>query len=490
MKYKFILVIIFLCNYIIVLCQHSFQKEIHSEYSYTNSKVYTFNDYYFLTANRFDTNQNSVSNHSPIIFKLNKSGDLIDSLMWTNPLQNAFFDELIYLGNGEIGLIGTAEMIDNPGYYEMFYLKIDEQLNIINQYFYNLGTGYMDYTYAFINSYNNISLASAVQGNPPNIGFQYMDKLLLEITQNGEIVFDSIYNHTALDLVFDFIPYPNTSEYILFCSNGFGKSGEINRLDSNYNLLNSYTTEDDATVGSIIKTEDNNFISSAYIITNSQPEAWLPTFRKYNASLEEINYVEFGSADTASWPALYNSISSIDYSNFYGGYTFNIDKHTLYSSEQSYFSIYAIDKDLNLNWHKLYGGDAYYRLCDIATDSDEGCLITGTKYKNGSTGPAIASLIILKTDENGLITSTTEQPNIPVKNAIITPNPGKDYMQLHSGIFPATLQLFNINGQLVLEEKIYQSTTTINTQSLSSGNYVWQLMRDGKVVQSDKWVKK
>ncbi len=77
----------------------------------------------------------------------------------------------------------------------------------------------------------------------------------------------------------------------------------------------------------------------------------------------------------------------------------------------------------------------------------------------------------------------------PIKNAITTPNPGKDYLQLHSGIYPAKLQIFNIKGQLVLEEDIHQNTTTINTQHLSSGTYIWQLLKDGEVVESDKWVK-
>lgn len=104
-------------------------------------------------------------------------------------------------------------------------------------------------------------------------------------------------------------------------------------------------------------------------------------------------------------------------------------------------------------------------------------------------GTDLYNIFILKVDENGQITNTNETETIPIKNAIITPNLGKDYLQPHTGIYPSQLQIFNINGQLVLEEDIQQNTTTINTSLLSSGTYIWQLIKDGDVVESDKWVK-
>jgi hypothetical protein len=42
---------------------------------------------------------------------------------------------------------------------------------------------------------------------------------------------------------------------------------------------------------------------------------------------------------------------------------------------------------------------------------------------------------------------------------------------------------------MVLERKIQQNSTTIQTQTLAAGTYVWQLQKDGSIVEVGKWVK-
>jgi hypothetical protein len=482
----FTILLLMICTSI--LGQYSFYKEISSEYGYVNSKVFMDGNNFLLLANRSDINENVNPDidYSPIIFKINAIGEITDSLVWINSQQNTFFNEIIILNNGTIGIIGSAEKNDQPGFFKMFYFIADDQMNLIGQYYFDLGLGRLEYTQAFINTFNHISIAASIE--QPDDDFLSFDKLIMEISLEGDLIFDSIYDNSTLDLIYDFIPIINTSNYLLYCNYGISKYGEIDKLNSDYNLINSYYSEDQSTVRSIINTSDNGFISSALSITGNET-AWLPSFRKYNNSIEEVSNIEFGVADTSFWPALYNSISSIDNNNFHSGFTYNIDKQLFYSSQKSYLSVYAIDKDLNLQWNMLYGGDAYYRACDIASSYDNGSILTGTVYRNGSNGPKKANLFIIKTDENGLITSIDDEPNIPIQNAIIAPNPGQNYLQLHTGMYPALLKVFNINGQVVLEEDIHQNTTTINTSSLKSGTFVWKLIKDGELVETGKWVK-
>lgn len=486
----FVSIIISICFLSNTYSQNSFTLEIKSEYGFVNSRVFQIENFYYLLANRTDINinVNPYIDYSPILFKINEEGVILDSLTWENPLHNAFFNEIIDLGEGTFALIGSSELNEPVGHFQIFYFILDDQLNIISENYHNLGTGRLEYTFAFLNSNNKISIATVAEDPEFNGPFKY-DKLLMEFSIEGELLYDSIYDHSVGDFIYDFIPNPIAEEYLLFCSGGFGKSGEINRLDTNYNLIESIYSVNGGTVKSLIKTSDNDFISSAIETHSGNQDIWLPSFRKYSQLFEEIAYVEFGSADTISWPASYNSISSIDYHRFYGGYTFNIDAYTHYSSKKSYFLIYSIDKDLNLNWNKFYGGDAYYQSFDILADRDNGCLLTGRKYTNGSSGPFRSTLMLLKFDENGLITSTDNEIDMPIKNAIITPNPGKDYLQFHSGIYPAHFQMYHINGQMVLEEAIHQNSTQIQTSQLSSSTYIWKLIKDGQVVESGKWVK-
>ena len=218
------------------------------------------------------------------------------------------------------------------------------------------------------------------------------------------------------------------------------------------------------------------------------PAAWLAQQRLIDDNYNELAVNVFGSPDTMMYPAEYNSIAYQDDLNIFTAYTYNFDLLT-YSSKKSYVCLSSIDSELNHNWTKYYGGDAYYFVCDICPAANDGCIITGTKYKDNGINPFEREIFIMKVDQNGLITSTNQEPAIPIKNAIITPNPGNNYLQLHTGIFPATLQIFNTKGQMVLERKIQQNSTTIQTQTLAAGTYVWQLQKDGSIVEVGKWVK-
>jgi hypothetical protein len=44
-------------------------------------------------------------------------------------------------------------------------------------------------------------------------------------------------------------------------------------------------------------------------------------------------------------------------------------------------------------------------------------------------------------------------------------------------------------GQQVLEEQISNETSRINTVELKQGTYIWQVLKDGKMVESGKWVR-
>ena len=441
------------------------------------------NEYYIIGTNVVNEIKNGVAYH------INNEGNIIDTLVLENESLNSTASKGIQLENGNLRIFGTKEIIDSPGFYYITLFDTDENLNLLDETFYDLGTGQM---WAHINiaknENNELVLASIVDGSPPNTGIQYIDKLLMIVSQEGSIVFDSIYNQSSFEITMDFINSPNSDNFILYCVKSFEEGDylrQVNILDPSLNLIQNFYVEDYSTQASLRWINDEYYLicnKGDYLNNGS----WYTSVSKYDTLFNKIDQFYFGSEDTASYPALNNSIAYSNGKIFIGStYNTQIEPFPIYNS---YLRIENLNNDLSLNFQRFFGGDAYYELIDIESTNDGGCILSGNIYSNGEEGPFERDIFILKVDENGLITSTDESP-IPVKNAIVTPNPGKEYLQLHSGVYPAVFQLFNMGGQMILEQKINQNTSTIATQSLSAGTYIWQLLKDGKVVESDKWVK-
>lgn len=466
--------------------QESFLSFINTPSDLLVKDVLALSDCYYVVGNKIENEENTYG----FIYKIETNGNVNDSLFLDDVLENSTCSKGFQLSNNTTRIFGTKEKSDMPGFYECFLIDIDSEMNIINEIVFDLGIGkYWEHLNIVANVNNDLVIASMVDGSPPQTGLQYIDKMLIIVSQEGELLFDSIYNQSAFEVTMDFIKYPNSNNYILYCIKSFEEGNtlkQINILDTNFNLIENYHIEDYSSQASI------SCINNEYFLICNKGDfgdndSWYTSVSKYDFSFNKLDQVYFGSVDTASYPALNNSIA---YSNdkVFIGSTYNTQA-TAFPIYNSFVRIESLNNDLNLNFQRFYGGDAYYELIDIEFTIDGGCVLSGNKYSNGENGPFERDIFILKVDENGLVTSTIDEQNFRVKNAIITPNPGKDYLQLHTGISHAKLQLHSINGHMAMEKKVNINTTTINTQSLKSGTYIWSLLKDGQIIEKGKWIK-
>jgi hypothetical protein len=69
------------------------------------------------------------------------------------------------------------------------------------------------------------------------------------------------------------------------------------------------------------------------------------------------------------------------------------------------------------------------------------------------------------------------------------PNPGKDALNIRTGLQDAWVEVYDVNGRLMHRQDITENVTAINTTNWSEGTYVWKVMADGKEVESGKWIK-
>ena len=83
-----------------------------------------------------------------------------------------------------------------------------------------------------------------------------------------------------------------------------------------------------------------------------------------------------------------------------------------------------------------------------------------------------------------VITDVEEVADIE-KNILVYPNPGYNELNI---VVPensfSELQIFDIQGRMIMEKEIYNQVTTINTESLAPGMYFWKVGNE-----TGKWIK-
>ena len=73
--------------------------------------------------------------------------------------------------------------------------------------------------------------------------------------------------------------------------------------------------------------------------------------------------------------------------------------------------------------------------------------------------------------------------------AVAYPNPGKDVLNIRTGLKDARVEVYDMSGRMVCGQEITDNITVINTTSWPSGTYIWKVMSNGKEVESGKWIK-
>jgi hypothetical protein len=76
-----------------------------------------------------------------------------------------------------------------------------------------------------------------------------------------------------------------------------------------------------------------------------------------------------------------------------------------------------------------------------------------------------------------------------LKVAIAYPNPGKDVLNIRTGLKDARVELYDTNGRLIHSQALTENVTAIDATDWTEGGYVWKIMTERKVVETGKWIK-
>ena len=69
------------------------------------------------------------------------------------------------------------------------------------------------------------------------------------------------------------------------------------------------------------------------------------------------------------------------------------------------------------------------------------------------------------------------------------PNPGKDVLNIRTGLRDAWMKVYDVNGRLVHRRDIMENVTGIDAGDCAEGVYVWKVISNGKLAETGKWIK-
>jgi hypothetical protein len=87
-----------------------------------------------------------------------------------------------------------------------------------------------------------------------------------------------------------------------------------------------------------------------------------------------------------------------------------------------------------------------------------------------------------------------------LKMAVAYPNPGRNTLNIRTGLQDARVEVYDLNGRMVYRQDITENVTPINTTNWSEGTYVWKVytgvstLRQAQgsttLAETGKWIKK
>ena len=165
----------------------------------------------------------------------------------------------------------------------------------------------------------------------------------------------------------------------------------------------------------------------------------------------------------------------------------------LWRDHDSWVMIEKLDRDFELVQEVYYPYQERTNLnCNSYIVSRDGGVLllsycheldnTNTNHYILTKFPAEAFVGIEEAHDNGL------------KVAIAYPNPGKDVLNLRTGLQDARVEVYDMNGRMVYSQEIMENVTSINAEGWPSGTYVWRVYAgvstgSTTLAETGKWMK-
>ena len=482
-KFKTIVLICFIVINSLVAGQNCFVLNYgHINCNEFPMDVIEFNNSYYLISSLIDSNN---LNHL-VLYRFTQSGDI--SIKTSIAYQNFLFSyEFLPSTYNSLSLAGYKYDMESYKNCSIEYIEFDTSLCITKHISHPESSYMLSKNLLFPFNEYYIQMVSGIDST--NI-YPDWDILLYKFNLNGGILQkNKIGINGTGDRIFAGTPYPDRDSCLILSTGISSNPGlKFAIIDSCLNLK-TFTPNPASGWGyqNIVFNSDSTFLISA---SCHSPD----NLTGYGISLFDTNFNILADhtiwhQDTLLYPG-YTKNLGLSGERIYCGYTKNHDRYSVYANQNTWIALAILNDSLQVIFQRYYGGDANYGLWNLLNTQDGGCLLAGTKYK-WENNDYDRDLILIKTDENGLITSTGPGPSIQARDAIVYPNPGRERLTIERGpqIAGAKFVLYDMAGKTLIEKTLNHTTETLPTAHLPAGLYLWNITHKGKAVENGKWVK-
>ena len=296
------------------------------------------------------------------------------------------------------------------------------------------------------------------------------------------------------------------SHYIFFAgSNQSGHQGTAFYYDKDFNLIRTRYMDH---VGQPVSNSITNisvkrsYHNTTYLVTSSVSNAnsSMRDVRLYKLDddiANQSNIIPFvqhieRKTDNYDLPAILQSVDMTENNTLFFAYTLNVG---FYDNQDSWMMVERLDANLDTITTCYYDIEPDKRINShaqcVTAAMDGGVLLvsrsknlndTNQRWTTITKFPAEAFVGIEEAHDNGL------------KVAIAYPNPGKDVLNIRTGLKDARVEVYDINGRLVHSQALTDNVTGIEAGDWAEGVYVWKVYTgvstgSTTLVETGKWIK-
>ena len=474
--------------------QQFFFKTYNSEHTVDVNQVIQADDGSFLLIQNEEDKQKDIY-YSTVIL-LNNLGNLIDIKSFNGP-DGGKTHCISHYKPGLYLLCGTKDSLTLNGRFQTRYISIINN-NLQEIYTYNFPTQH-DTTSALkqikVISDSIVLVLENYRNTIPPLQAKFRVWKINLYTGINRVYDPNMVSPSAFDLLYD----PDNNQIVVsYMGNYINEEREalvkLLILDTTLNYVNCISAPDYMDMYTYFESyKDNSYLlaSLGHIASKKSyyRAIYLYEMSYSHDSLNATYIYPQHPADTAVYPFFLNPLTANE-NKIAVGINYNVQPSVgPWQTIPSWVLLTFLDPELNLTKQVYYGdGQKIYLGMDIRPTSDDGYIICGiTKEISASK----FDYFLLKVNSEGLITGMEEPKGICASEALVYPNPGGEQFQvkLAAQHQNALLEMYSLNGKMLLSEQLNQAQTTINAQALPQGCYTYRITSNGQKIANGKWVK-
>lgn len=464
--------------------QSTFEILFKNPLTQSCSDIYESNDGSFIMVG-YIGEQYQPSSYKGIIYRISESGDTLTQTYAIGDTVMRF--ARLFKTNDHFIVFGTSAY--PPDYtFNLMVACIDKDLNLLwhKQFEFD---GYTDFGNMSVKKVNDgFYVGGTLTNYPIGInGHAYFCRFNSNCDTVRTKILPELGNGQNIS---DFVFSADSSELWIMCYHVINARGARIVLDTLFNIKRIQDFYE-----SIYPNMNAQWITDSTLLFAGRYNHWVTSpedndigITITDTSFTNLDFHYLGAQDTLDYPAWdhifdFNHPDTIFYA---GSHNVIID---FWPHGVSWIMLGQLNSNLQSRYERYYGGDAYYRAIDLIRTRDGGCMISAIRY-DYLTQDQEYDVLILKLNEQGLITDVDEGLDIPFSNALVYPNPGYNTINVRTSFEKPVFRLFDFSGKIVFSKQLHQRTSKINSSNISAGIYFFQIISNNKVIEKGKWIKR